>query len=109
MENFKLNNIQNAHAVICDSEAFAMKILRTKECKLINRISKNKGISTTNSNDDDCELSYNFKVVLVDPPRKGLDSQTCRLITNYEHIIYISCNPESLQRDLTIVSITNIS
>jgi tRNA (uracil-5-)-methyltransferase len=38
--------------------------------------------------------------VLVDPPRAGLDEGTTGLISDMEHIIYISCNPETLARDL---------
>ncbi|MEA2046818.1 MAG: tRNA (uridine(54)-C5)-methyltransferase TrmA [Campylobacterota bacterium] len=44
--------------------------------------------------------SYHFSTVLVDPPRAGLDEGTIALISNIEHIIYISCNPETLARDL---------
>lgn len=44
--------------------------------------------------------SYNFTTVLVDPPRAGLDEGTIQLISNIQNIIYISCNPETLARDL---------
>ena len=44
--------------------------------------------------------SYNFSTVLVDPPRAGLDEGTIELISNIENIIYISCNPETLARDM---------
>lgn len=44
--------------------------------------------------------SYNFSTVLVDPPRAGLDTGTIELISTIENIIYISCNPETLVRDL---------
>lgn len=44
--------------------------------------------------------SYAFSTVLVDPPRAGLDEGTIALISGIEHIIYISCNPETLARDL---------
>ncbi len=37
---------------------------------------------------------------MVDPPRAGLDIDTIKLISNIENIIYISCNPETLARDL---------
>ena len=41
-------------------------------------------------------------VIFVDPPRKGLDDITINnlLKINPEKIIYISCNPASLVRDL---------
>ena len=44
--------------------------------------------------------SYNFSTVLVDPPRAGLDEGTIELISKLENIIYISCNPETLARDM---------
>ncbi len=56
----------------------------------------------------DIELGeYNFSTVLVDPPRAGLDAETIGLISGIEHIIYISCNPETLARDLNILSLTH--
>ncbi len=51
--------------------------------------------------------SYNFSCVLVDPPRAGLDSETRGLISKIEHIIYISCNPETLVRDLSELEATH--
>ena len=41
-------------------------------------------------------------VIFVDPPRKGLDETTIQNILNYkaERVIYISCNPATLVRDL---------
>ena len=45
-------------------------------------------------------MSYHFSTVLVDPPRAGLDEGTIELISKLENIIYISCNPETLARDL---------
>lgn len=46
---------------------------------------------------------FEFCTVLVDPPRCGLDALTLSLVANYEHILYISCCPDSLMRDLTEV------
>jgi tRNA (uracil-5-)-methyltransferase len=51
--------------------------------------------------------SYDFSTVLVDPPRAGLDVGTIALISEIENIIYISCNPETLARDLEILSQTH--
>ena len=41
-------------------------------------------------------------VVFVDPPRKGLDNKTIEILnkTKPEQIIYISCNPATMVRDL---------
>ena len=51
--------------------------------------------------------SYDFSTVLVDPPRAGLDTGTIGLISNIENIIYISCNPETLARDLETLTKTH--
>lgn len=44
--------------------------------------------------------SYNYDTVLVDPPRAGLDPDSTELVSRFEHIIYISCNPETLFNNL---------
>lgn len=36
-------------------------------------------------------------VLLVDPPRAGLDAPTLALARRFEHILYISCNPSALR------------
>ena len=43
-------------------------------------------------------------LVIVDPPRKGLTSELIREIaaTRIDHVLYISCNAETLARDLSI-------
>lgn len=51
--------------------------------------------------------SYHFSTVLVDPPRAGLDRASIKLISSIENIIYISCNPDTLLRDLEILSKTH--
>jgi len=44
---------------------------------------------------------YRFRTILVDPPREGLDEASTNLLAQHEgQIIYISCNPLSLARDL---------
>ena len=51
------------------------------------------------------ENIHNFKnidLIIVDPPRSGLDSKTRSFITkiNPKEIIYVSCDPVTLSRDL---------
>lgn len=43
---------------------------------------------------------YNFSTVLVDPPRAGLDDATLELVQQFDNIIYISCNPNTLVSNL---------
>ncbi|MDO4642497.1 MAG: tRNA (uridine(54)-C5)-methyltransferase TrmA [Cardiobacteriaceae bacterium] len=50
---------------------------------------------------DSINLSnYHFDTVFVDPPRAGIDDDTLNLLTQYPRIIYISCNPDSLIKNL---------
>lgn len=43
---------------------------------------------------------YDFSTVLVDPPRAGLDPQSCERLREYSRIVYISCNPATLLDNL---------
>jgi tRNA (uracil-5-)-methyltransferase len=38
--------------------------------------------------------------LLVDPPRAGLDADTVQLLKEFEQVLYISCNPETLAANL---------
>ncbi len=44
--------------------------------------------------------SYRFSHLFVDPPRAGLDEKTRAFAKKFDNIIYISCNPKTLLRDL---------
>ena len=44
--------------------------------------------------------SYAFGSVFVDPPRAGMDPDTCELTRRFERILYISCNPETLAQNI---------
>lgn len=76
-ENCKINNITNAKYYVGDTEAL-----------LTDLIEKQKIIPD---------------VVVVDPPRKGLDKTTIENIKKIKakKVIYISCNPATLVRDLS--------
>ena len=84
--NLGLNNITNVAVITGPSEKFARAILRKGSYRDANR-------------------EYSFNAVLVDPPRGGLDADTRSLLRRgqFRSIIYISCNPDSLVRDLQII------
>ncbi|QXH36453.1 tRNA (uridine(54)-C5)-methyltransferase TrmA [Pseudomonas muyukensis] len=44
--------------------------------------------------------AYDFGTVFVDPPRAGMDPDTCELTRRFERILYISCNPETLAQNI---------
>lgn len=43
---------------------------------------------------------YDFRTVFVDPPRSGMDAESVAMVQEYERIVYISCNPETLCENL---------
>ncbi|KYJ87341.1 tRNA (uridine(54)-C5)-methyltransferase TrmA [Sulfurovum riftiae] len=92
LENCKLNGIDNITFTRLASEEM------TEALNGVREFSRLKGIDLK---------SYNFSTVLVDPPRAGLDEGTIKLISNIDNIIYISCNPETLARDLETLTLTH--
>ncbi|MFT6259723.1 MAG: tRNA (uracil-5-)-methyltransferase [Crocinitomicaceae bacterium] len=51
--------------------------------------------------------SADFGTVLVDPPRSGLDEESCKMISQYAKIVYVSCNPDTLEMNLKQLSETH--
>ena len=51
--------------------------------------------------------SYDFGTVFVDPPRAGMDPDTCELTRRFERILYISCNPETLAANIAQLNDTH--
>ncbi len=90
LENCKLNSVENITFARLASEEMTEALGGKREFNRLKEIDLK---------------SYDFSTVLVDPPRAGLDEGTIELISNIENIIYISCNPETLARDL--VTLTN--
>lgn len=74
MENVKLNHISNASYVCQDATDFAAENVRKAD------------------------------VLIVDPPRKGMTTQGIQDICTLEpeKVVYISCNPRTLARDLEL-------
>ena len=77
-ENAKINNIENSEFFVGNVEEVLPKLLEGRKIKP--------------------------DVVFLDPPRKGCDKTAIDTLLNVEpkKIIYISCNPASLARDLAI-------
>ena len=50
-------------------------------------------------------VKLKFDVIFVDPPRKGLDEKfvNALLESKAERIVYVSCDPETLARDLKLL------
>lgn len=48
-----------------------------------------------------CDLGYDFSTLLLDPPRAGLSDRAREMSSRFDRVIYISCNPQTLVRDLS--------
>jgi len=74
-ENAKINNVQNTEFILGDVEKAFDELIK-------------KNIKPN--------------VIFVDPPRKGLDNKTVENLLDIkaERVIYVSCNPATLARDL---------
>lgn len=83
-KNFEKNGISNVFVARMRSEEFTDGWKKGTEYKRL----EGSGLR-------ECD----FKTLLVDPPRAGLDPETQKLMKDFDTIVYISCNPETLKRD----------
>ena len=90
--NMALNGVGNIEFVRMAVEEFTQALDGVREFRRMKDIDINE---------------YNINSIFVDPPRSGMDEDTCKFCARYEHILYISCNPETLVRDLGILSETH--
>jgi len=51
--------------------------------------------------------AYDFGTVFVDPPRAGMDPDTCELTRRFQRILYISCNPQTLAANIAQLNDTH--
>ena len=84
-ENMNLNSVSNIEFLRMDVEDFVGALDGVREYRRM----KDVDIS-----------SYSIDSIFVDPPRSGMDTRSCEFVSRYENIVYISCNPETLYRDL---------
>ncbi len=91
-ENMLLNSVENIEFVRMSVEEFVGALDGVREFRRMKDIDIK---------------AYNINSIFVDPPRSGMDEASCNFSARYEHILYISCNPETLVRDLEILSKTH--
>ena len=71
----------------------------------------NKKINNINNIDFVCgdasiAKNNNYDVIIVDPPRSGLSKKVINFLdnSNAKRIVYISCNPKTLRRDIDLLN-----
>ncbi|MDR0806671.1 MAG: tRNA (uridine(54)-C5)-methyltransferase TrmA [Enterobacteriaceae bacterium] len=90
--NIAANQIDNVQIIRMAAEEFTQAMQGEREFRRL------KDIDLT---------SYQCETIFVDPPRSGLDAQTVKMVQDYARILYISCNPQTLCDNLTILSQTH--
>ena len=91
-ENMLLNNVKNIEFVRMSVEEFTQALDGVREFRRMAHIDIK---------------SYDMQAIFVDPPRSGMDEASCKFSATHKHILYISCNPETLVRDLEILTKTH--
>lgn len=90
--NIAANGVDNLIILRMSAEEFTMAMRGERE---FNRL---KGVDLS---------AYQCNTIFVDPPRAGLDDATVRLVQDYDNILYISCNPETLQANMQLLGETH--
>lgn len=114
--NLLLNKLQNVTCAVSPAQDVAFSLERAIHRV---RVQNNKAFAASQlisyqhlfDNGDLVEeekpKEYNFSTVLVDPPRSGLDEATRDVLSAFPTILYISCNPDSLRRDVEVLAETH--
>ncbi|GLT20317.1 tRNA/tmRNA (uracil-C(5))-methyltransferase [Vibrio zhanjiangensis] len=92
--NIAANKIDNVQILRLSAEEFTQAIEGKREFRRL----KDAGVDLA---------SYDCNTIFVDPPRAGMDLDTCKMVQGYQRIVYISCNPETLKENLDILSKTH--
>ncbi|MGL5110556.1 MAG: tRNA (uridine(54)-C5)-methyltransferase TrmA [Vibrio ordalii] len=85
--NIAANKIDNVQIIRMSAEEFTQAMEGQREFRRLQQA----GVDLK---------SYRCNTIFVDPPRSGMDIDTCKMVQGYERIVYISCNPETLKENL---------
>mgnify|MGYP001199848002 FL=1 len=92
--NIAANKINNVQIIRMSAEEFTEAMEGKREFRRL----KQQNIDLS---------SYHCNTIFVDPPRSGMDIETCKMVQGYDNILYISCNPETLIDNLAILCETH--
>lgn len=90
--NIALNKVDNIEIARLSSEEFTQAMNKERPFRRLSHIDLD---------------GYNFSSIFVDPPRAGLDPGTLALASQFDNIIYVSCNPDTLKQNLLYLTKTH--
>jgi len=91
--NLDANGLENVTMVRMSSDEISSALAGTREFNRMKEVDL---------------AAYRFSTLFVDPPRSGLDAATLELASGFEHILYISCNPQTLLENVTALHATHV-
>ncbi|NVB39769.1 tRNA (uridine(54)-C5)-methyltransferase TrmA [Pseudenhygromyxa sp. WMMC2535] len=94
LHNLEANAVTNVELVRLSAEEVTQALAGVREFKRLAGLPRPLG-------------SFDLRTVFVDPPRAGLDDATLAMVSAYDTIIYISCNPKTLAANLRSLSETH--
>lgn len=92
LENIALNNRKNITIIRLSAEEVVQAFDEAREFRRLKDIQLKK---------------YTFSTIFLDPPRAGLDPATEEFASRFDNILYISCNPDTLETNLKQLSLTH--
>jgi tRNA (uracil-5-)-methyltransferase len=93
-ENIALNNTANVQVIRLSAEEVTQAMNRERTFRRLADLPKPLH-------------EYSLRTVFVDPPRAGLDEATVAMVSDFEAILYISCNPHTLANNLAVLADTH--
>ena len=90
--NIAANNIDNLTVIRMSAEDFSDAMAKKRAFRRLKNVDLD---------------SYNCNTIFVDPPRAGIDDNTLAMVQDYNRILYISCNPDTLVDNLNVLSSTH--
>jgi tRNA (uracil-5-)-methyltransferase len=93
-ENQELNGVENLDLVRLSASEVCQALAGEREFNRLRELPRSLH-------------DYSFSTVFVDPPRAGLDRQTEQLVSGFDQVLYVSCNPATLAENLAHICKTH--
>ena len=86
-ENIRVNSIENIQMIRLSAEEVTQAMNGVREFRRLAELPKPL-------------KQFDLRTIFVDPPRAGLDQHTVQMAADFQAIIYVSCNPQTLAENL---------
>ncbi|MEP6390971.1 MAG: tRNA (uridine(54)-C5)-methyltransferase TrmA [Halioglobus sp.] len=93
-QNIADNGIANVHLIRLSAEEVSEAMRGDREFRRLKMLPKPLE-------------EYTLNTIFVDPPRAGLDEATLSMVAQFDTILYISCNPDTLAENLSVLHHTH--